>query len=106
METRITIGATILSVLLVATSIGVAGGGSQQPSSDPACRIEWAPMRDGVKLATEVYLPASPGTHPVIMTRTPYNRRYTASGSNCDNKRLIELARRGYVGLNQDVRGR
>jgi hypothetical protein len=96
---------TIVSALLLATSIGLARGGAQQPSN-PTCRIEWAPMRDGVKLATEVYLPASPGTYPVIMTRTPYNRRYTATGSNCDNKRLIELARRGYVGLNQDVRGR
>ena len=106
MHTSKLLAATILPVLLAATTIEGARGGSQQPPSDPTCRIEWAPMRDGVKLATEVYLPASPGKYPVIMTRTPYNRRYAATGSNCDNTRLIGLARRGYVGLNQDVRGR
>ena len=63
-------------------------------------------MRDGVKLATEVYLPASSGKYPVILTRSPYNRRLTATGSNCDNNQLIEFARRGYVALNQDARGR
>ena len=32
------------------------------------------PMRDGVKLATDVYLPAGEGTWPAIVARTPYGK--------------------------------
>ena len=61
-------------------------------------------MRDGVKLATDLYLPAKNGAvaaekFPVILTRTPYNKNST--------KRHGEYyARRGYVFMAQDTRGR
>ncbi len=32
------------------------------------------PMRDGVKLATDVYRPAQEGQWPVLVTRVPYNK--------------------------------
>ena len=32
------------------------------------------PMRDGIRLATDVYLPDGAGPFPVIMERTPYGR--------------------------------
>ena len=32
-------------------------------------------MRDGARLATDVYLPEGPGPWPVILTRTPYGKR-------------------------------
>jgi uncharacterized protein len=56
-------------------------------------------MRDGVKLATDVYLPDQPGKHPGILIRTPYK------------KGMQELtgkyyARRGYAVAIQDCRGR
>ncbi len=57
------------------------------------------PMRDGVRLATDLYLPESAGKAPVVMTRSPYGRTGFAG--------LAEtLARAGYVGVWQDVRGR
>ena len=36
-------------------------------------------MRDGVRLATDVYLPASPGRLPAMLVRLPYDKcaRYT-----------------------------
>src|SRR6266436_7148665 len=78
---------------------------AQTPATD--CHIEWAPMRDGVKLATEVYLPtAQTGRLPVILQRTPYNRFPPGPGSNCNSPDFIYLASHGYVALNQDVRGR
>jgi len=61
-------------------------------------------MRDGVNLATDLYLPTrngdlAPGKFPVILTRTPYNK----NGS----KRFGEYyAARGYVFVAQDTRGR
>jgi hypothetical protein len=62
------------------------------------------PTRDGVKLATDLYFPATngapvPAKFPVILTRTPYNK----DGS----KRPGEyFAARGYVFVAQDTRGR
>ena len=32
------------------------------------------PVRDGVRLATDVHLPEGPGPFPVILERTPYGR--------------------------------
>lgn len=67
------------------------------------------PMRDGVRMATDVYLPAdtaSPGHRadgqfPVILIRTPYNKREDTS------RQLGEyFAQRGYVVAIQDCRGR
>ncbi|MFN5360237.1 MAG: CocE/NonD family hydrolase, partial [Bacteroidota bacterium] len=31
------------------------------------------PMRDGVRLATDIYRPKGNGKHPLILSRTPYN---------------------------------
>ncbi len=62
------------------------------------------PMRDSVRLATDVYLPARDGKPvdkkvPAILTRTPYGR--TGSG---DLGRYY--AARGYAVIVQDTRGR
>jgi predicted acyl esterase len=32
-------------------------------------------MRDGVKLATDIYLPEGKGSFPIVLVRTPYSRR-------------------------------
>ena len=34
--------------------------------------IVFVPMRDGVELYTEVYLPNAPGPFPTLILRTPY----------------------------------
>jgi len=64
------------------------------------------PMRDGVKLAADLYFPASGksravGGFPVILERTPYGK-----GSSRNVLKGKYLARRGYVCAIQDVRGR
>jgi putative CocE/NonD family hydrolase len=78
------------------------------------------PMRDGVRLATDVYLPSLDGTllegpWPVILERTPYGRnrpsRSERSVAEPDRaKSRAEVAeifvRRGYAVIYQDVRGR
>lgn len=58
------------------------------------------PMRDGVKLATDVYLPAGNTEKlPVILTRTPYNKDGSKSYGEY-------FAANGYVFVAQDTRGR
>ena len=62
------------------------------------------PLRDGVRLATDIYFPARGaarlgGSFPVILTRTPYDKtNHSATGRF--------YAERGYVAAMQDVRGR
>jgi putative CocE/NonD family hydrolase len=95
----------VLALTLCGASLVLANIARAQ-ATDVTCHVEWAPMRDGVKLATEVYLPATPGPFPVVLTRSPYNRIPPTPGSNCNNAGLIAYARSGYAGLNQDTRGR
>jgi len=68
------------------------------------CKDVRVPMRDGVMLAADLYFPAQdgaplPGPFPVIMERTPYDKE----GKYAEGR---YFARRGYVALMQDVRGR
>ncbi|WP_217589545.1 CocE/NonD family hydrolase [Lentibacillus saliphilus] len=58
------------------------------------------PMHDGVKLATEVWLPGNVDTPvPAILVRTPYGRmRYEDA--------YVNFVHRGYAVVIQDVRGR
>lgn len=56
-------------------------------------------MRDGVQLATDLYLPPSVRA-PAVAVRTPYGR---ASPKFLDT--FMALAQRGYVVIVQDVRG-
>jgi putative CocE/NonD family hydrolase len=65
------------------------------------------PMRDGTRLATDVYRPADPETgepiaepKPVLLDRTPYGKR------GAQTRHGEWYASRGYVVAIQDVRGR
>jgi putative CocE/NonD family hydrolase len=63
------------------------------------------PMRDGVRLAPDVYRLEGAAPAPVLVTRTPYNKDYTVAGSRntFDIERAVET---GYGVVIQDVRGR
>src|SRR5262249_42092178 len=58
------------------------------------------PMRDGVHLSADIWMPSAPGRYPSILIRTPYMKawdgQYTAAF----------YANNGYVFVVQDVRGR
>jgi uncharacterized protein len=56
-------------------------------------------MRDGVVLHADIYRPKADGKFPVLLTRTPYDRR-----AEIDFGPMA--AARGYVVVAQDVRGR
>ncbi len=58
------------------------------------------PMRDGIKLATDLYFPEGEnGPHPVILMRTPYNKVILQGYGDYFSKH-------GFVFAIQDVRGR
>src|SRR5215212_7131076 len=92
----------LFPLLLSASLCGVAaaqGAGAEkrfEVSVENGVRVK---MRDGVTLAADVYRPKGEGKFPVLVERTPYNRKG-------DFYMAHELASRGYVVVLQDTRGR
>ena len=68
----------------------------------PAARVIEAmvPMRDGVRLATSIYLPAGAGPWPAILARTPYSRVRSGAQSSA------RYNDGGFAWVIQDQRGR
>ncbi len=62
-----------------------------------------ARMRDGVILRANVYRPVGDGKWPVLLTRLPYGKDFPGGTSVMDP---AQVARRGYVVIVQDTRGR
>lgn len=109
---------TVLGVLL---SLGapLAGQGPPPAATDSLARALEAlavierklmiPMRDGVRLATDVYRPRNAsGPVPVIFVRTPYNvNHWDVRNAQLRNPGAILAAlRRGYAYVVQNERGR
>jgi uncharacterized protein len=72
---------------------------------EPTVLVEFdvpATMRDGVQLRANVYRPPT-GRWPVLLTRLPYGKDLPLGGSVLDP---AQAARRGYVVIVQDTRGR
>ena len=85
------------AMLLAAAMVpGLAGAAAAAERARPRRQTFMVAMSDGVKLATDVYLPAGKGPWPVVLMRTPYNKGRGGGG----------LARQGYVLVKQDMRGR
>jgi len=90
-----------LLVTLWAAAFGWAGGlrcvyGQKNAPSPQTVRVV---MRDGVRLATDIYLPQGQGPFPVLFTRTPYGRVGHAG-------RVAKFVSAGVVCIVQDMRGR
>ena len=80
-------------------------GGIVAQKNGVTCRTEYVATRDGVMLATDVYLPPVPGRYPVVVQRTPYGLRL---GHGCFERTSGDMAfwaENGYVGITQDSRG-
>ena len=94
------VSASLLAFVLCTACLTPAFG---QDSQDDARRLDvMVEMRDGVKLATAVYLPDGEGPWPVVLSRTPYNKE-GRSGRGAAHHRYTEA---GYVFATQDQRGR
>ncbi len=60
-------------------------------------------MRDGVKLAADIYWPAEGGPYPVILIRIPYDK---TQAENVAYAHPAWYASKGYIVVSQDTRGR
>ena len=66
------------------------------------------PMRDGIKLNTEIYVPKQATRPlPIVLSRTPYGLGHDQDGfSYALSSSYRELAEDGYIFVFQDIRGR
>ncbi|MCR4588128.1 MAG: CocE/NonD family hydrolase, partial [Lachnospiraceae bacterium] len=61
------------------------------------------PMRDGVRLATDLYLPEKEGAYPIVLMRTPYNKEGIVKDPLYEE--FPRLIANGYGVAVQDCRG-
>ena len=66
------------------------------------------PMRDGIRLATDIYRPKTDRKVPIIFSRTPYNFNSWGDGKQRTRtaQRAYEAVKRGYAYVVQNERGR
>ena len=86
--------ATLLSISATATVVVMSS-----VCAAATTETVMVPMRDGVKLATDVYLPEGEGPWPTILVRTPYSRKQGQGIAG-------QTHQRGYALVAQDFRGR
>ena len=73
-----------------------------QPNHEVEMRLNVrTPMRDGVELSSDIYLPRAEGRFPTVLMRTPYDNNTAPM-----IEKGIRLANHGYACVIQDVRGR
>ena len=98
----------LIGVLLLTAFVSVAA--AAVPPSAPAygVRLEktWIPMKDGVRLAATLYMPANPKAgerFPALLEYLPYRKDDDEAAR--DYGTHTYFARRGYVGARVDIRG-
>lgn len=66
-------------------------------------RTFMVPLRDGIQLATDLYLPDTSGRWPLILFRTPYGRQYLPENPLYGS--IDHWTDHGYAVCAQDIRG-
>jgi len=66
----------------------------------------WIPMRDGVRLSADIYLPDKEGKYPILLMRTYYGKCNSDLCSKEMKDFIHYFVERGYVVVIQDCRGR
>ena len=100
--------AKVLLTLMVALLVRPVDSRTQTSGPEAKYKVRvtqgvMVPMRDGVKLATDLYFPEGAPAHlPVILSRTPYNKE----GARREGSAAYIFAGQGYVFAIQDVRGK
>lgn len=98
--------AAVLVVCSVGATLQTRAGGGDGSDVTAFARNVMIPMRDGVKLATDIYRPASASGAPladrlpILLQRTPYNKEGEGAV-----KQAKYFAGHGYVVALQDERG-
>src|SRR5262245_30325918 len=99
------VGLLVLAISLVIlphsfiTAASQSSNGPSQQTVPAAKPVEqMVPMRDGIKLATSIFLPQGKGPWPVVLIRTPYGKDLQSTGNSL-------WTNRGFALVVQDCRG-
>jgi len=123
MHTRRIVIGLVVATIVATGAVTIAQRGAALPADRVAAR--WSvekelqsiavverklmmPMRDGVRLATDVYRPKdAAGKVPTIFVRTPYNFNYwdVQNGVPRDMTQMLTAVKRGYAYVIQNERG-
>jgi len=102
-----------LAIPLIIASAGISTAVAQDPlgALEAAAIIEqkvMVPMRDGIRLATDIYRPKTDDPVPTIFVRTPYNFNPWRDGELQTGRFRAQLkaVERGYAYIVQNERGR
>ena len=118
---RLLIAATAAAILALAATTTARQGGSLTPAQTAARwsaehelqsiaiveRKVMVPMRDGVRLATDIYRPKdSSGKVPTVFVRTPYNFNYwdVRNAAPRDSSAALTAVKNGYTYVVQNER--
>ena len=104
--------ASLISLVVCSAALAV-----QQSPTDYRAQLEeiavvdqkvMMPMRDGVRLCTDIYRPKSDDPVPVIFSKTPYNFNSWRDGeeSTRSYRSALQAVKRGYAYVVQNERGR
>jgi len=101
----------ILIVLFIMWGVAFAQEKSILEQLDEVAIIDqkvMIPMRDGVRLATDIYRPKGNAPVPIIFSRTPYNFNSYRDGEMTTRtlQTALEAVKRGYAYVVQNERGR
>ena len=97
----------LLSILLVSISFGQSAREKLEEIAIIDQKI-MMPMRDGVRLATDIYRPKTNEKVPIIFSRTPYNFNSWGDGEERTRtyERALAAVEKGFAYVVQNERGR
>ena len=98
------LGKLVLGLIAISRLAGAADFPVPRPPSNDIRLENYVPIRvrDGVTLYADIYRPVAAGKYPVLVSRTPYSTERMPDAYAAP----VFFARRGYVFVYQDVRGR
>lgn len=108
---KLCIYSTLQALVLLAAPVVALPLQTQQAEFDVRQQYQkqeyMIPMRDGVRLYTQIYTPRDPSQqYPFLLLRTPYSvGSYGSDDFRPNMKPNPEFAREGYIFVYQDVRG-
>ncbi len=99
---------TILSLLEISTAFAQTDIVKKLDSIAVIEQKVMVPMRDGIRLATDIYRPKTDEPVPIIFVRTPYNINAWRGGEFKEERYLeaYEAVKRGYAYVLQNERGK
>jgi predicted acyl esterase len=101
----------ILALIAIATAVAPALGQDVLDELEAIAVVDqkvMVPMRDGIRLATDIYRPKTTAPVATVFVRTPYNFNPWRDGE-LQTRRfapILEAVRRGYAYIVQNERGR